>query len=245
MQLKTEAIVLRGTKYSESDLIINVFSRKLGKIGVYAKNARRLKSPLLSSTQIFSYSMMNISTFDGKYKLVNAELINNYYDISSSYEKTFLAYYFVQFVDRISHEGQTNIKIFELLKNSLENLKGCSNILLQKVIFDTKLIFINGLFPELNSCVECGKAENLGNTFSIANGGRVCMNCNKSLISNFMKLDSTTFRFLDFVLRNSYKTILEANVDASILNELNKLLDDYIDFHFDNLNLSTRQMLVF
>ena len=123
MQIKTEAIVLRTIKYSEADLIVNIFSRKLGKIGVYAKNARNIKSPLLSSTQIFSYSTMDISTFDGKYKLTNANLINNYFSISSSYEKTYLGYYFLQFIDKISNESQTNIKIFELLKNSLENLK--------------------------------------------------------------------------------------------------------------------------
>ena len=52
MQIETEGIVLRSTQFSESDAILNVFTKKFGKLGVYVKHARRLKSPLMSSAQV-------------------------------------------------------------------------------------------------------------------------------------------------------------------------------------------------
>lgn len=245
MNIQTEAIVIRSTKYSESDLILNLFTRKLGKIGVYAKNARRIKSHLLSSTQIFSYSNMTISTFDGRYKLLNAELIDNNFLLSASFEKMNLAYYFIQFVDRVTMEGQTNIRLFELLKNSLANLKEYSNILLQKIIFDIQIISVLGLFPILDSCIECQKKENLGNLFSVDYGGRICKECFEPENKNIVKLDSTTFRFLEFILKNKFEKIMLAKVDESILKETNYVLDLFIDFHFNDLNLSTRDLLIY
>ena len=51
MIIQTEAIVIRSTKYSDSDCILTLFTRKMGKLGVYSKNARLMKSPLMSGSQ--------------------------------------------------------------------------------------------------------------------------------------------------------------------------------------------------
>ena len=81
MIIQTEAIVIRSTKYSDSDCILTLFTRKMGKLGVYSKNARLMKSPLMSGSQIFAYSNVTINTRDGKYRLSNADLISNFYKI--------------------------------------------------------------------------------------------------------------------------------------------------------------------
>jgi DNA repair protein RecO (recombination protein O) len=56
MFINTDGIVLKSIKYEESDSIVVIFTRKLGKISVLAKGARRSKSTFLSGTQVFSYS---------------------------------------------------------------------------------------------------------------------------------------------------------------------------------------------
>ncbi len=248
MQVQTEGIVLRATKYSEADLIVNIFTKKFGKIGAYAKHARRMKSPLMSATQIFSLSNMTLSSFDGRYKLVQADLIDNNFSISSSYAKTYLGYYFLQFVEKISLEEHTNLRLFELLKSALASLKRNENILLQKIIFDLKIIDIFGYKPVMSQCTLCGKNEQLGNNFNISEGGRVCFDCMQSVAQTMpynFRLDSTSFRLMDFILKNDYEIILQAKISDIILMELNTLLDKYIDYHFDNLDLHTRKMLIF
>ena len=52
--VNTQGIVLRAVKYKENDLILTIFTRKLGKISAIAKGARRTKSALLSSCQVFA-----------------------------------------------------------------------------------------------------------------------------------------------------------------------------------------------
>lgn len=244
MQIQTEAIVLRSTKFSESDLILNLYTKKFGKIGVFAKNAKRLKSPLMSSGQLFAYANMMLSTYDGKYKLLSSDLIDNNYGISSSIEKTYLGYYFLQFVEKATIEESTNIRLFQLLKDSLFNLKINENLILQKIIFDIKIVEIFGYKPNVGSCVSCLSTIELGNYFNISDGGRVCSNCAPKETEELIRLDSTSFRLIQFIQNNKYEKIKEIIVNQSILIEINQLMDRYIDYHFDNLEISTRKMLL-
>ena len=54
--INTQGIVLKSVPYKENDLILTIFSRKLGKVSVIARGAKKSKSSLLSSSQIFAYS---------------------------------------------------------------------------------------------------------------------------------------------------------------------------------------------
>ena len=47
--LNTQGIVLKAIRYKENDVILTLFTRKLGKVSAIAKGAKRNKSSLLSS----------------------------------------------------------------------------------------------------------------------------------------------------------------------------------------------------
>ena len=47
--LNTQGIVLKAVRYKENDVILTLFTRKLGKVSAIAKGAKRNKSSLLSS----------------------------------------------------------------------------------------------------------------------------------------------------------------------------------------------------
>ena len=55
MYIKTEAIVLRKVFYNDSDAILTLFSRKLGKISVYARGARKPRTMISSVAHPFIY----------------------------------------------------------------------------------------------------------------------------------------------------------------------------------------------
>lgn len=243
MIIQTEAVVIRSTKYSDSDCILTLFTRKMGKVAAYSKNSRRLKSPLMGSSQLFAYSNVSLTTKDGRYRLSNADLINNYYKLSSDVQKTYLGYYMLELVEKLSIEGHSNIRMFELLINSLEVLQTNENYVLQKIIFEMKVLEYNGIKPNITACISCGKKEGLGNYFSCQEGGRICSNC-KDEFRNKSLYDSTTFRLMEYVQRNSLDKILEAKVSNQILTELSKLLDEYIRYHFSEINLKTREFLI-
>ena len=245
MQLQTEGIVLRSTNYSEADVILNIYTLKYGKIGAYAKYARRLKSPLMSFAQPFAYGNVFISTSDGRYKLTKAELIDNNYKITSDYERINLGYYYLQFVEKAGFESEANIKLFTLLKNALKELQSNDNYLLQKVVYDMKIVESFGYKPNMVSCINCGGQENLGNGVDFAEGGRICSNCFGQSQRENIRMDSTSFRFIKYAQEHTYNTILQAQVNKKILLEINTFMDKFIDYHFDGINLTTRKLLQF
>jgi DNA repair protein RecO (recombination protein O) len=51
-----DAIVIRSREYGESDRLITLFSREMGKIEAIAKGVRKPKSTQRGGTQLFTYS---------------------------------------------------------------------------------------------------------------------------------------------------------------------------------------------
>ena len=112
MQIETEGIVVKTVKYGEADTILTVVSKKLGKITVFAKASKRVKSPLMSASQIFAYSNFVLSRQTSSYRLQRLDLIKNYYSLSSDLDRFFHASYYMELAEKLMIENQTNIKLF-------------------------------------------------------------------------------------------------------------------------------------
>lgn len=82
----TQGIVLKSVRYEENDIILTLFTRKLGKIAVLAKGAKKNKSSLLSSSQLFSYSNYTLKKQGNKYRVSQSDIIKSFYDISYDIE---------------------------------------------------------------------------------------------------------------------------------------------------------------
>lgn len=243
MIIKTDAIVIRSTKYSDSDIILTLFTQKLGKISCYAKNARKMKSPLMASSQIFALSSINLNTKDGRYLLGSGDLEHSFYKLASRVEKTYLGYYMLEFIEKVTFENQTNFRLFQLAKDSLMALENNDNILLQKITFELKVLAYTGYKPSISRCIACGKTKDLGNYFSIPEGGRICTDCIKEY-SGSKKYDSTTYRLIDYILNNPTDKIVEAKISDIILQELNGLVDKYIQYQLSEIRFKTKEFLI-
>ena len=77
--INTQGIVLKSVPYKENDLILTVFSRKLGKIAVIARGAKKSKRSLLTSSQIFSYSNFTLKKEGHMYRVTQSEIIKRFY----------------------------------------------------------------------------------------------------------------------------------------------------------------------
>ncbi len=71
----TQGIVLRTSRYSENDVILTIFTRNLGKVSAIAKGAKRNKSALLPSAQLFAYSNFTLKKQRGMYRVSQSEII--------------------------------------------------------------------------------------------------------------------------------------------------------------------------
>lgn len=152
MYIETEGIVVKSNRYGEADAILTVVTKKLGKIKVFSKSSKRLKSPLMSGTQIFALSEFFLYPSRDAFSLQRVELVDNFYEIASDLDKFAYSSYFIEMADQMLQENQPNSEYFFLLKQSLDLVRIVDNYELLQVVYDLKALQFVGLKPEVSKC---------------------------------------------------------------------------------------------
>ena len=68
MHVKTMALVLRDVDYKESDKILTLFTRELGKVTASARGCRKKGSTLAAGCQLLCWSELVLYEFQGRSK---------------------------------------------------------------------------------------------------------------------------------------------------------------------------------
>ena len=75
--VKVKGIVISESNYSETSKLLNIFTKEYGIVGIIAKGAKRLKSPLRSVTTKLSYGYFQFNYKEGKLSnLIVADVIH-------------------------------------------------------------------------------------------------------------------------------------------------------------------------
>jgi DNA repair protein RecO (recombination protein O) len=241
--VNTQGIVLRSVRYKENDLILTIFTRKLGKVSAIAKGAKRNKSSLLSSSQVFSYSNFTLKKQGNMYRVNQSETIKSFYDIAYDIEAFSYATYITGLVEGSIYENQSNNRLFVLLAQTLYlyTKKDVDKEFVTKA-FELKFLDYAGFKPIVNRCSNCNTNNLKNSVFNVDEGGILCEKCKVNHVYNF-KIDSTTIKLMDYVFRNDILTCSKAKVSKYIVNELSKILRVYIQVYIDNANTNSLHLL--
>ena len=87
----TTGLVLKETRYKESDRILTILTPELGVISASAQSSLRLKSKLFSACGLFCYSEFTLVPGRNMYTVREAEVKNVFHGISASIEGMSLA----------------------------------------------------------------------------------------------------------------------------------------------------------
>lgn len=240
--INTQAIVLKSVRYKENDLILTLFTRKLGKISAIAKGAKKSKSPLLSSSQVFSYSNYTLKKQNDIYRIVQTDVIKSFYDIAYDIDSFSYATYILKLVENSTFENQTNNRLFLLLAKTLNfyTNKDIDKYFLTR-IFELQFIDYLGFKPILNKCIVCTSTKNIYK-FNAYEGGVICDDCSKNS-TDTISLDVTTIRLMEYILSNDINICVRAKVSKFILYELENVIRNYLKVHLENINLSSLYLL--
>ena len=85
--LCTTGIVTKYVNYKENDRILTVFTPDRGRIDVKARGCRRVKSPLASVAQIFTYAEFELYLSHDKYVVNNASVNESFFPIREDIER--------------------------------------------------------------------------------------------------------------------------------------------------------------
>ncbi|MEW6244301.1 MAG: DNA repair protein RecO [Bacillota bacterium] len=174
---RTEAIVLRSLDYSEADKILTLYTKHFGKVRGLARGARRPRSRLLGSTQLFSH--VNAGLFQGKGldSLSQADIINSHRRIREDLGALARATYVGELTDLFTEERDVNERLFDLLLITLSALDGGNLKPTLLRCFEIKLMQATGFAPRIDRCVECESSVEGQARFSPSRGGVVCIRC--------------------------------------------------------------------
>ena len=178
MTIKTKAIVLRHNFLSEEDKMLVLLSREQGLIEAKARGVKRLKGPLLNSTEDFCYS--DFCLFAGKsgYIVNSADKIDNFYLLRDDIEKLSLASYFCELTYFLTPTADNAEVFLRLLCNSLYLLANNKrSMAFLKPVFELRAISEGGFAPNLAACEECGEFETERMYFYPLDGCLKCGTC--------------------------------------------------------------------
>ena len=113
----TPGLVLKETRYKESDRIITLLTPGLGVISASAQSSLRLKSKLFSACGLFCYSEFVLLPGRNMYTIREAEVRNVFHGISSTIEGMSLAMYMAEMASALSPTGDEAAKELRLLLN--------------------------------------------------------------------------------------------------------------------------------
>lgn len=241
--LRTEGIVLSEMRYKDTSKILNIYTRKYGKISVMARGAYKPKSILIASTQPFSYNEYLLHKGRSFYYLNQASLINPFYDMRENMERFLYGCYLLELVDKSTPEEEASEKLFLLLAKALEVLSYMeSGFPKFSTAFGLKYISFLGYRPNLGSCSHCGRKD-LGRVkFSHPEGGIICKHC-FSVDPKARFMDRSMYRAMEALIFTPLDQLDDLHIEDSTLLGLEELLDEYILYNIDRKEFNSLKML--
>lgn len=220
--IEVEGIITSETNYSETSKIINVITKEKGLIGIMAKGARSLKSPLRSVTSKLTYGKFIIFYKEGKLStLKEVSILNSFKNLKKDITAISYSAYLLELSEGVIKQN-SDPKIFDLLKESLIKINEGYDPLVIMNILELKYLDFLGVMPIIDSCAICGKKTGII-TLSSYRGGYVCLNC----YTNEKKVTTKTIKLIRMLYYVDIAKISKIEISKESKNEINLFLDDY------------------
>lgn len=172
-----EGIVIRSVDYGESNKIITLCTKSHGKIGVFVRSAKKIRSRHAAATQLFTYGEFVFSRGMGHLgTLHSCEIMGANQLVREQLHLVAYASYVAELVDKALHDEEAGGMMFEQLHAYLCAIVQGKDVQVTTHLFEMKLWQRIGVTPQLHRCVTCGGKENL-HAFSWWLGGALCNGC--------------------------------------------------------------------
>lgn len=180
----SKAVVLRSTKYKDSDKIFTLFTSDHGKISALARGVRKISSR--RGGNLDTLNLISVKIHEDRAGIKNIEevkTIESFKNIKNDLDKSLKAYYIVELVHKATEEGEKLSGIFNLLIKCLRLIdKNNYSGDLFVTYFEINLMGMLGYRLTLDKCGNCGRELDESwkkYVFNIDNGSIECEKCSK------------------------------------------------------------------
>lgn len=185
---QTEAIILRSFPWSETSLVVNMFTRDFGKLAMVAKGARRPKGPFEAALDLLSRCRIVFisKSSDALDILTEAKLQRRFRGGSQDLLRLYSGYYVAELLDKMTDKGERAEEVFLLAAETLSAIEDVESEIRAVVLrFELQMLRLTGHAPSWEQCVQCGtkhsnESDHAGWCFfSVLSGGVLCERCHQ------------------------------------------------------------------
>ncbi|SDI85926.1 DNA repair protein RecO [Alteribacillus bidgolensis] len=237
---KAEGIVLRTTAYGETNIILRLYTREVGKISVMARGAKKPKNRFSAVSQPFVYGMFLYYKGTGMSTLNQGDSIDSFRIVRGDIFKTAYASYMSELLDKLTDEKERNPYLFELFLQLLQKMNEENDPEILTRIFETKMTAQAGIKPELDKCVRCNRTEGTF-SFSVKEAGFLCQAC-KAADDYRLDIQPKTVQLLRTFFYMDVERLGEISLKKQTKDELKQVLHTYYD-EYSGLILKSKRFL--
>ncbi len=235
--VRTKAIALRRTDYSNSSQIITFYTLDYGKIQTIAKGFKRASGKynskaidLLTYYQILFIKKEHASL----HILTEAVLQDNYPSLRNDLDKYYQASYVAELIHEFTEENDPSYQLFDIFLNTLAGISADTNTTVRLLAFEIKMLKISGYLPEWRYCVNCKNSSQQAPEvyFSAKEGGILCKTCREKP-GNGIVVPAGAIQIARRLGDINLQTLERVKIQLSICVEIEKMLRYYIAFILD------------
>ena len=194
------ALILRRTEYGESDLIVGLYCRSLGKISALARSARRSRKRFGAGLGMFTLSEVSMQS-KGRaemWTLLSAAPRRSYESLATELGSMAQASYGTELVRELTAPEHPEPEVFDLLAALYESLHRDGASVGRLRVFELRLLASLGLAPVFAACSNCqSTALAQGAILDPSRGGVLCQRCAPSARGYGVRsLDPETLEYL-------------------------------------------------
>lgn len=243
---QAQALVLRTYDFSESSLVVSLFTREFGKVKGLAKGAKRPKNPFDFALDLLSLCRVVFlrKASEALHIITEAKLLRRFRVGDSGLLGYYGALYVVELLNLMTDDEDPQAELFDTTVESLDALQGGLDPALCVTWYELRILELTGHGPSLNSCVACGETllqdgndEEKSSAassdrqaevyFSLLEGGVLCPRCRPGKRSVVL-IPRHILKGLDRLRQTTPGQIAAAEGRPVITGQLRSLLGQYV-----------------
>lgn len=176
---RDRGVVLRTYKLGEADRIVVVMTREHGKVRAVAKGVRKTKSKIGARLEPMAHVELLLHRGRELDVVNQVETVDSAPSLHEDLDRMTQAMAVLEAVDLVSPDREPSRALYDMLVGALRSLVAHPSPMLVAGFY-LKLLALEGVGPEVISCVGCGSADGIV-SFDIARGGVQCASCRSGI----------------------------------------------------------------
>lgn len=238
MILRTDGIVLRTYRMSDSSKVAVLYTTGLGKVKATARGARRPKSKFGASLEPFTEGTYVIYYKAGRelQTMSEGDILCPFEDVKSDLDRLIHASAIAELTDHVVVGEDPNPALYRALREALLCLGRLPGDRSETAfwLFQVQAAEALGYRPYFDRCATCGKTWQRGRAgFSPHAGGLLCGRCGGDAGVNF-SLQEGAIRLLRWLQMSDGGTAAGLDAPAYIRAEVRQALRLFIEYHTED-----------